>query len=637
MGTKKLCAVPVTEQDMKAQLKDANNLVNSASWLVRPEVDKKDPAGYQKANEMKEAQTQIKASIVAMDPLDDLLSEVRLSVLRSIRESFQVARHIAAADYSSRVGIPQSKDTVSLTTAQNTEINEKRQTAAAIALFVMSRYLIWSLRGLAEDNSYVKSINIQVDEMSFTGIVPAMRCATFHLGKTIEREAMGDESRLVAVVYRYAEILQQKIVDMSPSLKHTDAFREIVYQIEGKDFIVSGFDVVPFVNSSAEVREVYPDEIIGNTLPVSEIEISMRKLFLYDIGTQMNPIKEFGGFQSVQLFSGDPGNGKSLILSMARTIGRDYAEASGLPYRDLVVPNMVSKMQGESSDLAKSYLRQLVDPSTINLGIGDEFESVMPDHGGENISEGDKKVAVEFLKVLSGVSSIERLNYLFLAATNYPENIDKAFMSRVKSRYYVTGAETMDDYIRFIIVNLQKLHKVYPGIVDLKGADWNMDIRAPRVQNSENVFVSPIMTVNEIKQESLRRYEPDDIRFFALFFWMMKQRHKTFCLRDCANALDGAKSEIAKFEVPKEWITERRHYIDQPIEQKTGLIGDQAQNHVSSCGIDFASMLFEKSVYYAEEALRMTETKLNRDVELRSESMLVNFLAEKKFHEKIGV
>ncbi len=636
MSNKKLSSVPITISDLEKQMQEAKNLLNSVSWKVKPEIDLNDPSAYSKSINGQVVTVSIHGSIKAINPDDDLLSDIQSHGLRAIRKAFQIARHVAE-DYATRSGVPlKGSDNLGLTAIQITEINEKKQTSAAIALFVFSRWVIWDMQSLLKDNAFVQGVNVSVGEIDISRLVPALSCSTFFLGKNIENEVQKDDFRLVAVINRFVELLQQEVLNRIDSLKHKDFFTDITYQLEGEDFVISGFELMALSHESVDVKEVYPDEVIGNQVAVDGVVQAMRKLFLYDVKTETNPIKEFGGFQSVQLLSGDPGNGKTLLLAVARTLGRDYAKASNLPYRDLVVPNMVSKMQGESTDLAKAYLRSLLDPSTINLGIGDEFEVVIPDHGGDEISEGDKKVAVEFLKALSGVGSVDRLNFLFLAATNYPDKLDKAFMSRVKSRHYITGSETIDDYVRFLILNLRKLNKLHPRLINLQNVEWDRDIREKRASNDSLIRIDPTMSVNEIREEVLKHHEPTDIQFFATFFYLMKQRQATFSMRDCANIVDGTKAHVSGFEVPLEWITESSHYIDIELDGKNGLISDLAVQHVQSSGINFVEMLDQQAVYYAEESLRMAETRRQREVEEYAERLVIKSLGEKEFNKKMG-
>lgn len=634
MNSKSLNAVPITQVDLREKMSGAKALIRSAKWEITPTVHKNDPNYHQKMLRKQEVEVSIRGLIEGINVEDDLLNERQNHIIRTIREALQLALHVSG-DYGKRAGVP-TVIPKGATPLQKTEIKEKEQTAAVIALFVMCRYIMWNLTTDIGNNSFLATVNPEFTDLDLSGVNQSLICGTFFLGRSLEKEMQEDDAKLIAIVYKYAERLQRDMIDRTVSLKHGVPFTDISYQLEGTEFTISGFDTMLSNGERIQVSEVYPDQVIGNSNAVDGTEDGMRKLFLYDPIARENPIGAFGGFQTVRLYSGSPGNGKTLVLSVARTLGRDYAEESGLPYRDLVVPNLVSKMQGESSDLAIEFLRKLFDPNTINLGIGDEFEAVLPDHGGEHISEGDKKVAVEFLKMFSGVSSVELYNKLFLAATNYPESVDPAFMSRIKVRYHVVGAETIDDYIRFIILNLKKVNKQHPGLINLKKVDWDRDLRGSRIPNSSVINVNPLATVQDIYDQAIGMYDPDDIRFFAHFFYMMKLREVKFSLRDCANIIDAVKAKIAGFEVPMELIKASGEYQSGSIENKRGLISEIAFGHVKKSGIDVAALLAQNALEYSGEALRMAETKRERDAETMAEQMVVKELALRKFKHKMG-
>lgn len=627
--------VSVSERELLPHLSNAQALIDTTRWKVAPEKSASGVGSYTGGMTF-DKDISLTALVKNINPDDKLHSDAQLHTLRAIRRGVQMGFHLAD-EYRKRSGVA-SFDAAAgkLSQDQISEYNEKMQTAAAIAQFAAAQYVLWDMRALKENNSFVGNIGTSVDEINLATPTKALQCMIFYLARNVEQHVGNSDEKLVAVVSGFMEALEKEIIGRSGSFKHAGVFTDVTYQLEDSEFSISGFEAMVLFHESAEVKEVYPNEIIGNSEAVDELAKAMRKLFLYDVATQTNPIKDFGGFQSVILLSGLPGNGKTLLLSMARTLGRDYSRESGVPFQDLVVPNMVSKMQGESTDFARAYLKKLIDPRTINLGIADEIEAILPDHGGDDISEGDKKVAVEFLKTFSGVSSVDRLNFLFLGATNYPENIDKAFMSRVKSKHYVTGAETVNDYVRFLVLNLRKLNKRYPGIVNLKNADWNMDTTAPRVPDKDPIHVDPTWSVAKVREQALKMADPDDIYFFAYFFFMMKLRQKKFSLRDCANSIDGAKAHISGFEVPVEWVTQRQHYIDKLPEEKSGMIAELAREHIEKSRVNFAQMLDQKALYYAEELLRIEETRRERDVAAYLDKRIVTHLGEKAFMEKIG-
>jgi hypothetical protein len=631
MSNQNANGVAITKQDLAKQRGEAQTLIRQTAWIVREVYDSKDPTSIHVAGTSREREEKVSLTEIfdLIDAEDDLLSDQQMHVLRAIRQGLQLARHIAQS-YSDRSGIPSSNRDAGLTVEQITEINEKKQTAAAIALFSFTRYVMWDIRELVSGNAFAGNIKVSIDEVELSRLVPALRAMVFYLGKNIEKQTLGDDTRLVAVVQQFAEQLQQEVLNRLGSLKHQTVFAGVSYLLEETDFSLSGFEVSDFTTKSeAQVKRVERDEVIGNSEAMTPLFRAIEKLTLYDVATQMNPIIAFGKFPSVLGFDGDPGNGKTLAMAAGATYFVDLATEMGLPHKVMVIPNFVDKYQGESDKAAQRWCADFQDPRSIKYGIGDEFEQVIPDHGNDDSSEGSKGVATAFLKAFDGVGTIIRGHSVFIYGTNYREKIDKAFLSRTNIRAYVGGAETLDDYIRFIVLMLKKINHNFPGLIKFKHVDWNMNLRAPQVADSDSaLFVDPSATVVEVYNLAASMYEKDDIRFLAKFFWLMKRRFAAFSLRDCKNAIDGATAQVANFRVPTEFVNNSATYRDLPFVQKQGLLTELATAHIGTMGTDFVALLSERAQYYAGDALRTADIKHVRAVEELAGRMLVQVDAE---------
>lgn len=629
-------AVTITQEELKKQRQDAQALIERVSWKVLSDVDYSDPTNVYVAGLGRERDEQVSLTALfeKLDPSDSLPSDAQMHVLRAIRGGLQIARHVADS-YGERAGIPDSNRSAGLTETQLTEINVKKQTSAAIALFCFSRYLLWDLRELTEGNAYLETVTATIPEVELSRLVPALRAAVFHLGKNIETKAQSDDSRLVAIVWRFAERLQLEILNRLGALQHQASFVGVNYLLEGTDFSVHGFDVQSFGGTkSAEVKRVERDEVIGNSEAMKPLFAAVQKLMLYDVVHQMNPLLALGKFPAVVGYDGDPGNGKTLAMSAGATYFTDLATEMGLPHKVMIVPGFVDKYQGESKKAAEQWCREFFDPSSVKFGIGDEFEQIMGDHGSDSASEGSKEVSTTFLKAFDGVGTIQRGHSIFLYGTNYRELINPAFLSRTNLRAFVGGAETLDDYVRFIVLMLKKVNQNFPGLVNYKNIDWNMNLRAPQVPDPEDaIFVDPSATVEEVFAQAQSMHDVDDVLFLARFFWLMKRRFAAFSLRDCKNTIEAATSQMANFEVPMEFIQNAAAYSERSFEEKQGLLTELARAHVSSLGTDFVSLMSDRAHYYATDALRTADVRHTRAVKELAGRMLVQTDADAQIQE----
>ena len=619
-------AVTITRAELEEKLKGAQDLIKSVSWTVSNDIDFADATTVYVEGMERESEQSIGliALFEAINPKDELFSDAQMHVLRAIRTGLQLGEHVAGC-YSERAGIPDSNRETGLSDAQKTAINIKKQTAAAVALFCFARYVIWDLRELVEGNAFLETVKATIPEVELSRIVPAQRASTFYLGKNIEAKVQGDDGRLVAVVQQFAETLQQEIVNRQGALQHTTAFTDVTYLLEETDFNLHGFEVMDFGSTSrATVKRVERDEMIGNTEAIDPLFAAIDKLVLYDPKAQMNPVLALGKFPNVFGLDGDAGNGKTLLGSAGATRFSDRSKEMGLPYKVMVVPSFVDKYQGVSEKAAVRWITEFMDPRYATFGIGDEFEQVVPDHGDSDSSEGQKGVGTAFLKAWDGVSTIARGDSIFVWMTNYIEIIDKAWLSRTNGRAYVGGAETLDDYIRFLVLMLRNVNTNFPGLINITSIDWDMNLRAPQVPDTLHVDVDPSETVEELYRKAQALHDNErDVQFLATFFWLVKKRFKAFSFRSCKNAIEAVTAKVADFEVPEEFVSNPGMYAERQFEEKQGLVADLARAHVKEQGVDFSTMLNESACYFANEALRVGDVQHRRAVEEYKRQLLV--------------
>ena len=188
-------SVAITKQDLAKQRKEAQTLIGQTAWIVRDVYDPKDPTTVHVAGTNREREEKVSLTEIfdLIDAEDDLLSDQQMHVLRAIRQGLQLARHIAQS-YSDRSGIPSSNRDAGLTSDQVTVINEKKQTAAAVALFSFTRYVMWDIRELVSDNAFTGNVAVTIDEVELSRVVPALRAMVFYLGKNIEKQTLGDDT-----------------------------------------------------------------------------------------------------------------------------------------------------------------------------------------------------------------------------------------------------------------------------------------------------------------------------------------------------------------------------------------------------------------------------------------------------------
>jgi transitional endoplasmic reticulum ATPase len=121
------------------------------------------------------------------------------------------------------------------------------------------------------------------------------------------------------------------------------------------------------------------------------------------------------------LLYGPPGTGKTQI---ARTI----ANESGLPFLAASTADIKAGFVGQSGQNVRELFERARGKAPCVLFI-DEIESVVPSRGGRGADAFTGEIVTQMLQELDGVKKSER-HVFVLAATNHPDQIDGAILSR---------------------------------------------------------------------------------------------------------------------------------------------------------------------------------------------------------------
>lgn len=125
------------------------------------------------------------------------------------------------------------------------------------------------------------------------------------------------------------------------------------------------------------------------------------------------------------LLYGPPGTGKTQI---ARTI----ANESGLPFLAASTADIKAGFIGQSGQNVRELFERARGKAPCVLFI-DEIESVVPSRGGRGGDQFTGEIVTQMLQELDGVKKSER-HVFVLAATNHPDQVDSAILSRFPER-----------------------------------------------------------------------------------------------------------------------------------------------------------------------------------------------------------
>lgn len=619
MNQDSLSAIPITKADLQKALEKVAGLIKSVSWSIAPVVDDNDPSYYQKKLEKKEVSVSISELIHAIDPSDDLLSDEQLHLLRAIRCASQVAYHVSK-DYMKRAGVP-DKMPRGATQAQKTELNEKEQTASAIALFTMTRYILWDIQSLITDNAFLKNVNVQIDEVELSRVIPSLRCATFFFGRAIESESHNDDARLIATVYRYVELLQQEILNRCGALKYVEYFSDVTYQLEESDFAISGFALVDLAGAlSVEFNRLNFNQIVGNRDAKHFMRMDAMRRACYDLQEQKNPFLELGGITPVFMGYGIPGTGKSMAIAAYATLLSDLCAIAGIPFLFHPLPdNLIDSFQGNSAKNMINWMKPIQDPSRIVWAPIDDAESILENRLNQGVSEGVKAVIGVFLRYTEGAYAINRGNSAIGVFTNLPEKIDSAIISRIQARFDINGARTVNDFLDQDHLWWSKLEESESGFVDMlspDGYEWYTDQGALKSLGyvSAHLDVPQEGGVKELYDKVLKEHPLNSHEFVATYYTYVQQRYPLFSSRDVRNIQFAVNLRIMDFDIPEEWFGDNHDvFLGKNYQGKMDMILELRRANMK--GLTFSEIRMQEINRYLDNMAKIADADFKRRVD----------------------
>lgn len=180
---------------------------------------------------------------------------------------------------------------------------------------------------------------------------------------------------------------------------------------------------------------VHPNEKLKEMVLISELEKSLKRVL--DEQKKLELLRQNNLFPRKNLlFIGPPGCGKTMSA-------RVLASELGIPLFIIRLDGLISRYMGESI----SKLRLIFDSmhQFRAIFLFDEFDSIGTTRSHGNDVGEIKRVLNTFLLQIEKNDS----NSLIIAATNYPESLDKALFRR------------FDDIIQFPLPDVEKIYQLY--------------------------------------------------------------------------------------------------------------------------------------------------------------------------------
>lgn len=638
--------IPIRQSDLASLMERANRLLLSVKWVAKPfevrSTQESNATAWRESAVMSTVPEELSllqlVKGIAQDPL--LLPESINSALTTVRRGLTLGMHLSR-EYTKFSGLDQlvllnSKG--GLAELQKLEFRKKHQTASAIAVFVFASYVSWELAQFRRDE--VATIKLEVPpppEVFLQDPVRALDCTMFYLAAVIGKAGIvRSELECVRAIRDYCERVVDEIGRRADSFEHADIFTTQIYQLENSEFRVEGFRAIGAEQRvSIEFNRVPLESIVGNREAKHQAKRLVERLLCYDPQTKRNPMFDLGGLPAVTMGFGEPGTGKSLLISAVATLLDERCRELGVPFLFWPMPDtVVSTFQGGSAERMMNWMSALKDPTKLIYAPIDDAENNLEERSRQGVSSGVREVIAVFLRNTEGAYAVNRGNTLIQLFTNLPDQIDKAVLSRVQDRAAISGAVSRDDFLDQDYLWYRKYSELAPGFLPtVRNADYTpLAAQAPLIslgQTDDGYETPRDERIRRLFEEASAKHAPDSMEFFGALFASVKLLFPNFTSRDIRNIQRAVDARLLDFELPTEWSTDPERFFRRDYDTKRAMIVEQMQHHLR--GLSFQQIRRRETVRYLDALVTITESGRERRIASLLEEMGVQRAARERF------
>jgi hypothetical protein len=635
--------IPIDPADLGEYTQRANMLLTALKWkpskkMPFGEVPKGNarpawsptPVDQQTEEEVHIMKT-LKESI-SKDAL--LLSEDATHIVHTIRGGICFG-YVLAKLYGKAAGLEElsqlNKRAGALTQLQQGEFAEKQTTMSAVAAFGLAAYVCYHLDGYKEEETSAINIDFPgVPEVVLTNVFRAMECSVFWYGFCLEQAGLAKtDIHAVKLTKLYFRNLLEEVRTRTGSLKHAEFFSNSGYKIKGSDFTVKGFEEI---NSRAvvgtEFKEVSFEEIVGNQEAKHAARRLAERLVCYDLEKHQNPFQVLGGIPNLSMGYGVPGTGKSLQIAATATLLQQYCKLIGIPFLFWPLPdNVVSTFQGGSAERMIPWMQRMQDKDKIVYGSIDDAENNLEERTRQGVSSGVREVIGVFLRYTEGAYAIQRGNSVIQVFTNIPEQVDKAVLSRIVSRFPIEGATSPHDFYDQDYIWYRRFSEVEPSFVSMTPiAGYQYLADQAKIASLQKIEASdPEVRDNRMLQafeKARKAYGLKEHGFFAELFRSVKDSYPSFSSRDVRNIQRAIDARLLDFDLPEKWFEDLDLFFRQPYDRKLEMIKELMRDNMK--GLSFSQIRYRETIKYLNIVAEITNVERERAITREVEAMRIH-------------
>jgi len=634
--------IPVTEEQLNAYKEEVTALLKMVSWSPdhrnRPASNTQLDASFlmhvgKALNVGETDELSVLKNAVRISDDRTILTNTTNVVLNAIRKGFCMGKHLSVLfERSSGLELLQQKNNDgSLHQSEIPAFHDKLQTASAIQLFVASYYITYFLSNVHADEH--ASINIDfggIPEVKLSRPSQAVQCAMYYYAAYLERSGVvKTDLELLKITLLYFERLKEEILMRKGSLKDVEFFTSQNYKLEHSDFTVQGFDVAYSTQvKGIEFNATRMEEIVANEEAKHMFRRFAERLLCYDLIEQKNPMLVLGGMPSITMADGKPGTGKSMLIAAVATMLKERCEVLNMPFLFWPLPeNIISTFQGGSAERAIEWFRPMQDTGKIVFAPIDDAENNLEERTRQGVSAGVREFIGVFLRNTEGAYAVNHGNRMISLFTNIPDQIDKAVLSRIQVRVSMEGAKRFEDFVDQDHLWWKKYRELDPKFIKDAGVKGYEFMSAQRQVGSMNELLKKgtgdlqNAELKTIYEASLKQHDAGTHEFFGTFYAAVLARFPFFSSRDLRNIQKAVDARVTDFDLPSTWWDKPDEFFFKDYATKLSMLKELMRSNLGH--ISFEEVRLQEAMNYLDNAIRINETGIDRQVERRAEEIYI--------------
>ncbi len=626
-----ISAVLISQQDLAQFTERAGRLLAGIKWTPKAPVIGKNPWSRDGAIAWRESSIESQAmeevsllgtaKMIANDSL--LYPEPVNHTLLTLRQALTIGMHLSKL-YTKFSGLDQlvaQNSKGALAEMQKVEFRNKYQTASAVALFSAAYYLLWELSQYRRDDITQVPMDLSgIPEVFLQDPVRSLECFVFYLAAFVQKSgSVKSELDFVKAALLYAQATTEEIRRRSESFAYLEPFTGQIYKLVGSEFHINGFsDERSGTQGTVAFNKVRLDEIVGNREAKHYVRRLAGRLLCYDVESKRNPMFDLGGLPTVSMGFGEPGTGKSLLISALATLLEEHCCALGVPFVFLPMPDtVVSTYQGGSAERMMAWMSALKDPTKIIYAPVDDAENNLEDRTRQGVSAGVREVIGVFLRNTEGAYAVHHGNCLIQLFTNIPDQIDKAILSRINSRTYIAGAVTREDFLDQDHLWYRKYQMLDPKFINISSPKDYAFLSAQSSLSTLSAISKEIIEpmdgrIREAFHAVAKQHPAASHDFFAHFFVQVKKLFPFFSSRDLRNIQRAVDSRILDFDFPDNWFTDPGLFFRKDYEGKKEMLLDCMKKAMGQ--LSFAQLRLQETIRYLDSMVTISDAGKQRKI-----------------------